>query len=89
MLQAIDNLIGSYIANNGGERGVVLQFEDFSPIEDTQSLPEQVLFEAGQIFIPQSEIHNVIEALAEHMKALHSLKGKDVYGQGMEDFGAE
>jgi hypothetical protein len=89
MLQAIENFQGAYLANIGGVRGVVLQFEDFTPADLRRSIPDRGCVEDGRIFVPQFAISEVIAALVAQMKALENLQGKDVLGQAMDDLGPE
>lgn len=89
MLQTIENFQGAYLANIGGIRGVVLQFEDFTPAERRRSQPDRGFVEDGRVFVPQFAIPEVIAALVAQMETLENLQGKDVLGQAMDDLGAE
>lgn len=89
MLQTIENLQGAYLANIGGVRGVVLQFEDFTPAELRRSKPDRGVVEDGRVFVPQFAIPEVIAALVAQIKPLENLQGKDVLGQATDDLGPE
>ncbi len=89
MLQTIENFQGAYLANISGVRGVVLQFEDSTPVELRRSAPDRGCVEDGRVFIPQFAIPEVIAALVAHTDALENRQGKDVLGQAMDDLGAE
>jgi len=89
MLQTIENLQGAYLANIGGGRGVVLQFEDFTPAELRRSKPDRSVVEDGRVLVPQFAIPEEIAALLAQIKPLENLQGKDVLGQAMDELGPE
>lgn len=89
MLQTIENFQGAYVANIGGVRGVVLQFEDFTPAELRRSTPDRGCVEDGRVFVPQFAIPEVIAALVAHTNALENLQGKDILRQAMDDLGPD